>query len=50
MSTNLLNSDEAVKLEKMGQPARGCSVKHGGEKEPLTLSKESRSDAKWAIG
>ena len=42
MSVNLLHSDEAVKLEKIGQPAGECSVGHGGEKEFLTLSKEDQ--------
>ena len=30
-------SDEAVKMEKIGQLAGGCSIGHGGEKESLTL-------------
>ena len=28
-------SNEAVKLDKIGQPARGCSIGHGGEKDSL---------------
>ena len=46
MSTNLLHSDEAVKLEKIGQPARECFVGHGGEKESLILSKKTRSKSR----
>ena len=37
MSANLLYSDEAVKLEKISQPAGGCSVGQSGEKESLTF-------------
>ena len=46
MSANLLHSDEAVKLEKIGQPAGECSVGHGGEKEFLTLSRKTRSKSR----
>ena len=46
MSANLLHSDEAVKLEKIGQPAREYSVGHGGEKESLTLSKKTKSKSR----
>ena len=42
MSANLLHSDEAVTLEKIGQPTRECFVGHGREKESLTLSKKTR--------
>ena len=46
MFANLLHSPEAVKLEKIGQPAGECSVGHGGEKEFLTLSKKTRSKSR----
>ena len=36
-------SEEAVELEKLGQPAGGCSVGYGGEEESLALSRESKS-------
>ena len=43
MFANLLHSDEAGKLEKIGQLAGECSIGHGGEKEFLTLSRKTRS-------
>ena len=43
---NLLHSNEAMKLEKIGQATRECSVGHGGEKESLTLSKKTRSKSR----
>ena len=46
MFVNLLHSDEAVKLDKIGQPAGECSVGHGGEKEFLTLSRKTRSKSR----
>ena len=46
MYANLLHSDEAVKLEKIGQPAGECSVGHGEEKESFTLSRKTRSKAR----
>ena len=46
MSVNLLHSDEAVELEKIGQLAGECSVGDGGEKESLTLSKKTRSKSR----
>ena len=46
MYVNLLHSDEVVKLEKIGQPARECSVGYGGEKESLTLSRKTRSKSR----
>ena len=35
-------SEEAVKLEKIGQPAGGCSIGYGGEEDPFALSRETR--------
>ena len=32
-----------MKLEKIGQLARGCFVGHGGEKESLTLCWKAKS-------
>ena len=46
MSANLLHSDEAMKLKKIGQPTGECSVGHGGEKESLTLSWKTRSKSR----
>ena len=46
MFANLLHSDEAVKLEKIGQPAGECSIGHGGEKESLTLSWKTKSKSR----
>ena len=45
-STNLLYFDEAVKLEKIGQPAEGCSVGYGGGKKSLALCWKTRSKSR----
>ena len=46
MFANLLDSNDAVKLEKISQPAGGCSVGYGGKKESLTLSRKTRSESR----
>ena len=50
MFAYLLYSNEVVKLEKIGQPAKGCSVGYGGEKESLILSKKTISRSRVDCG
>ena len=36
-------SDEAIKLEKIGGPARGCPIGYGGEEEAVSMRTKTRS-------